>query len=140
MRHNQAIVNILSQRDAFLGFLSESRFCLQKGREDALAKNTSGVRAALHTLKGNSALFGLQQVAGLVHHIEDKETFDVSDFELIESEFRSFLNANSAVLKVAFDEGNDEVVEIRHSKLLHLLQITSADQAREQMAKSVLEW
>ena len=140
MRRNQAIINILSQKDAFLGFLSESRTCLQQGRVFAETRNSSGVRAALHTLKGNSAVFGLHQVASVVHRIEDKEVFAVSDFDTIEAEFRLFLNANSAVLKLAFDEGNEPVVEIGRSELLNLEQITAGTLSREQMAKSVIDW
>lgn len=66
---NKALIHILRHKEAFISFLRDSR---QDIEQLSLSSDEATSKRLLHTLKGNSAAFGLSALASLVHEKESK--------------------------------------------------------------------
>lgn len=99
---NESIIRILGQKEAFAEYVVDARKLIARGMDNP--EDTSGSKIVLHTLKGNSAAFGLGSLVDLIHRIEDKTAFSCDDFALVEEELRAFLLKNRDILKVAYDD------------------------------------
>lgn len=92
---NKALMHILRHKDAFISFLSDTRQDLEQlscSSEEAVAKRL------LHTLKGNSAAFGLGGLAHLVHETESK-----ADVEIAKHGLPSFCQAAAREIGESLD-------------------------------------
>src|SRR5207244_9187355 len=61
---------LLSDRTGFLGFFAEARSLLDN--IGGPSPTRSDLHRWLHTLKGNTAIYGLESIASLCHELEDK--------------------------------------------------------------------
>jgi two-component system chemotaxis sensor kinase CheA len=113
----RTLLGILQQMESFRNFLAECKQQLVQARSSLDAGNETGVRASLHTLKGNSASFGLVEIASIIHKIEDEQGILKEHLDRIESQYRDFLHAHVDILKVEFDTAQGEVFEIRAEQL-----------------------
>ena len=55
---------------------------------------------AVHTMKGNTASFGLENVAKLIHSIESKDELTRGDIDAIKIEINRFLRENEELLEI----------------------------------------
>ena len=107
---NQSLIMMISNRDGFRGFIQDSASRLK----DVLAKINAGagadqlVKRNLHTVKGNSGIYGLSQVSQLIHHVEDKAAPTMEDVRQIERLFVDFLDENFTLLGVRFGESMED--------------------------------
>lgn len=109
-RLNEALLRILSDKEPFRDFLRDSKKELELlagDCEEALAKRL------LHTLKGNSAVMGLEAVAQRIHTIETEfETISLAaqqsflqiSAQEIEEEFQTFLKKHGDILQISWTE------------------------------------
>lgn len=110
--HNksQILINILRSKETFQNFVTDFAKMIQdllaSGINDSVLANR-----ILHTLKGNSALFGLSDVAHIIHETEglisksQKEELKgilVDYAAKIESSLKDFLSENKDVLQVTY--------------------------------------
>lgn len=143
---NTILLRILKQKEAFLNFLKDSEEdlkALSSDPEEAVGKRL------LHTLKGNSASFGLSDIASRVHEIEDEAAQEIA-IEGSETYFRNaahevsglidtFLIENFPVLGVSRQDSGRDSFQISEQDLgelerqLGFLQSSSA--AHETIAK-----
>lgn len=109
-RLNETLLRILSDKDPFRDFLSDSKKELET--LSAPAPIILGKRL-LHTLKGNSAVMGLDGIAELIHKIESEaETvapeqipaFFQRSATRIEAQFQAFLETHASILQIAWGE------------------------------------
>jgi len=91
----RALLEIVSQKESFQAFLFETRQALEEAR--ASGKQHT-LRRVLHTVKGNLGCYGLHEIAGLVHAIEDQLTLSVGDVDKVEDTLRKFVSVNRAIL------------------------------------------
>jgi|GEM_PF-3995390 len=103
---SQCIIKILKLRDSFVSFIKDSRSALFDLRSLVKNQDHSKIRMILHTLKGNSATFGLVETANLIHHLEDQPSWTLLDVDAIEFSFKKFLSDHQNVLNVSFDPKN----------------------------------
>jgi predicted ATPase/GAF domain-containing protein/HPt (histidine-containing phosphotransfer) domain-containing protein len=78
---NRQLLAILRNKDAFRSFLVDTRRRLARARtalDDQLA-----VRRELHTIKGDSAMHGLDAIADEIHQIEDSVAIEPSHLDMV---------------------------------------------------------
>lgn len=100
---NRALLHILRQRSSFEAFLSDTRSQLARAHDAVGAGDQVVVRRVAHTIKGNVSLYGVAQIARLIHEIEEEHEIDRPHLEQIGSAFRQFLETNAHVLGLTFD-------------------------------------
>ncbi|WP_176736652.1 ATP-binding protein [Oligoflexus tunisiensis] len=125
---NRSIVNIMQNMNSFRDFIQDSRDRLKNCYTALETGNTVVLRRDLHTLKGNSAAFGIRQVAELIHSTEDKEKIVPEYLTSIEESLKEFLDRHYALLKIKFDSENRRFLSIDE----HLLDVIEADISRLQ--------
>jgi len=109
---NRSIVNIMQNMNSFRDFVQDSRDRLKNCFTAIETGNTMVLRRDLHTLKGNSAAFGIRQVAELIHSTEDKDDIVPEYLSGIEESLRDFLDRHYALLKIKFDSDSRRFLNI----------------------------
>ncbi len=109
-RMNECLLAILSDKDPFKDFLADTK----KEIEVLAAAPSEAIgKRLLHTLKGNSAVMGLEVIAEYIHQLEtelsglpESETaaFFVKSAACIEDKFRSFLHDHAGILQINWGE------------------------------------
>ena len=69
-RRHRVLVQILTQREAFRMFVFDTRRILSDAADALDEHDEAWVRRAVHTIKGNAASFGLDDLAQLCHEVE----------------------------------------------------------------------
>lgn len=100
---NRMLVGILRQREAFEMFLADVRALLARARVCIRNDNAIECRRIVHTLKGNSACFGLMDVVEVIHALESEATIDASVIDRLEEEYRSFVQGHAEVLEIDYE-------------------------------------
>ncbi len=123
-RLNICIINILKNKESFLKFVADFKneiISLKQTKDPVLGKRI------LHTLKGNSAAFGLEPLSKTIHEIETQvATTDAYLAQYLESAtkietlLKDFLGNNFDILKVDYDKESDERIFVDR-KILTLL-------------------
>ena len=113
--HNDTLINILSQKEFFIQFVSDTNEMILSAIQNV--KNQQMVRNLLHTVKGNSASFGLKEVANTVHQVEELGYIGEKDIRKIEAIFFAFLNQNESFLQL--DTNRKKIsIQYEHWKIL----------------------
>ncbi len=100
---NRSIVNIMQNMSSFRDFIQDSRDRLKNCYSAIETGNLINLRRDLHTLKGNSAAFGIKQIAELIHTTENESYIAPEFVNAIEENLKSFLTTHYSLLKVKFD-------------------------------------
>lgn len=111
-RSNRSMIRILQNIAAFREFVKESRGRLEDAQAAAERSDEVVVRRELHTLKGNMAAFGLDELAVLVHKIEGKPTISVDDVVEVTDGLKEFLAMRRDMLGVRYTENGSESVSV----------------------------
>lgn len=130
---NRVLIGILQQREAFRSFVEDTRGLLSTAEKAAQSGDTTLLRRAVHTVKGNAASYGLAGIAAQIHSIEEQDAIAAGDIDTIRGAFQTFLEDNAEVLSVQWDVGAapDLVLAPIHVEDLHtLLGRVQADAAR----------
>ncbi len=115
----KALVEIIRQKDAFAACLCETR------RAFAEARNSPGEHAfrfLLHTAKGNMVCFGLQEIAELIHAIEDAPEVTLRHLQTVEEALDSFLRTNREVLGLDYPESRAPAGDVTVNRMRGLLE------------------
>ena len=118
--NNRVLVRILKEKESFKSFLLDSSTQLVQAKSAVKKKDVSFVRRVIHTVKGNSASYGLTEIMSTIHGIEEHDKVVVKDLELIEDMFRKFLKANYTVLEIDYDRSADFGFEVTTDQLKNL--------------------
>ena len=98
---NRALIQALRQKAAFAGFVADAKQLLDQARTDLGDQEL--VRRAIHTVKGNSAAYGLQGVVDAAHRVEEDEITEAGIGE-VEDELRGFLELGRDALGIELDQ------------------------------------
>ncbi len=118
--HYRLLVQLLRQREAFVGFVADFHALASDARAAIVAGDPRASRRALHTMKGNAACFGLAAVAELAHAVEDAPAITVDGIDRIERALESFLAHNVDVLGVTSASDSATSISITTDDLVHL--------------------
>lgn len=108
--NNRTLVGILRQKESFQSFLVETQYQLRAARS-AIADQAL-VRRVVHTIKGNSASYGLTEIVDLTHAIEEKTDVEAGDIDDIGDGIRQFLRRNRGVLEIDYDKVADQGFQV----------------------------
>jgi signal transduction histidine kinase/HAMP domain-containing protein len=137
---NRSIVNIMQNMNSFRDFIQDSRDRLKNCYSAIESGNMVVLRRDLHTLKGNSAAFGIRQVAELIHSTEDKEKIVPEYLSGIEESLREFLDRHYSLLKVKFDSENRRLVSIDEHSLNEMERVIQGLDHQEALKDYVTQW
>lgn len=102
------IEGIAADRAGFLEFFQEAQAIIDALRDEP-RDNMTLTKRRIHTLKGNSAIFGLQRVADACHAVEDhlEESGDQPDDVLWTRMFGCWSNAKGKLRRLVSEESSD---------------------------------
>lgn len=100
---NRVLISLLQQKDAFCSFLQDTREQLHAAQHAVKENDRVVVRRVVHTIKGNTAIYGIHNIAQLIHDIEEDDPIEEAELDRIRGAFRGFLEANAEVLQLDFD-------------------------------------
>ena len=100
IKQNEMLMSILRERDAFDAFLIDFKHECLEAANAAHYGNQIRARELLHTLKGNLAIFGLNDAVGMIHDLEDRKTIEAFAVEDIVNAVTRILHDNETVLEL----------------------------------------
>jgi two-component system chemotaxis sensor kinase CheA len=113
--NNKVILSLLRRRDAFRAFLHDTRNQLHLAQQEL--DQVAYVRRVVHTIKGNAASYGLDTVASMIHHIEDRPSLGHADLQEIEGALRAWLDRYYEYLELSWDDLEQEQIQISNEQL-----------------------
>jgi HPt (histidine-containing phosphotransfer) domain-containing protein len=117
---NQQLLQILRNREAFSDMIRESREFLDELQKH-LGKQSAMSMRILHTMKGNTASFGLTAIAGVIHDIESQDVLKLEDLKAIRLGFDDYLKDNHEIIGISSLESVSDVrYSITASKVMDL--------------------
>lgn len=114
----QALLEILRQKDSFREFLYETSRAFEATRR---RPTEHGMRSLLHTTKGNLGIYGLHELAALIHAIEDSPKLSLGDVQKVEDVLKQFLKAHEALIGIEYPEASRAVRSVDLERLLPFL-------------------
>ncbi len=138
---------VLSDKTGFLEFFRESDSLVERIVEmqgELAAQDEPDftlLKRVIHTLKGNSAIFGIQTVAGICHEMESKliEEHSLPDGSTLESLQQRWLQIG-ANLEALLGERTSTTVEIEDAQFESILISVLERQPHEEIAQSIADW
>ncbi len=124
-RENQVLVSILRQQDPFKAFVVDTRKLIQTARESYDAGDKVTLARAVHTVKGNAASYGLDDLVHKVHEVESRPSIEPKGIDEIEEVMRSFLKKHFEVIGVDYDADNDDAFTVDAEAMTQLMKLTS---------------
>jgi len=91
----KALIEIVRQRDGFQALLHDTATSFQAARA---AASQAGMRNVLHTTKGNLGCYGLHEIAGVIHTIEDAPELAAAHLDHVEDLLKRFITAHHAII------------------------------------------
>jgi two-component system chemotaxis sensor kinase CheA len=109
---NRCLVQVLRQRNAFRAFVADARDQLLSARQAIEKGDQPSARRAVHTVKGNSACYGLREVVETCHAVESAPVLDGSGVDTVEKRLREFLDEHREVLGIDYHDRADNMVAL----------------------------
>jgi signal transduction histidine kinase len=104
-RINQMLLSIMQDKTGFQTFLADSMRDLRAAMNAQAQTDTKRVRMILHTLKGNFATYGLDEVAQAIHQIEDLDDIGKAELETVSVQLKIFVSSYQDL--IGLDRGLD---------------------------------
>jgi len=135
----RVLERIETDRRGFLLFLQEQDRLVQDLTENPLGEPAVTARL-IHTLKGNTSLFGVATIARLCHDIEERmkagSPFDRTERELLASSWQ----ATTARIRKILGNRGDTTVEVSRQEYSRTLSLMRELKAPPEVIHSVEEW
>lgn len=130
---------VFSDRSGFLEFFAEAQSLVESIVGDTLGSDVDALKRALHTLKGNVSLHGLDSVAKICHELEDefKEAGVLSQARLNELQQR-WSELASKVRALIGD--SDVKIEIDDDEYRQILDAIQSGRSRRDIAEMIEAW
>ena len=122
-RNNQKIIRILQHIDLFKKYIEDAKEIIRQCESCIKNKNEVSLRRNLHTLKGMSSSFSLEDLVKLIHELEEKDDIILEDLKKAGSCLSEFLQVNYSTLNIKPEQSLDEtfIVSLNHlEELKHL--------------------
>jgi two-component system chemotaxis sensor kinase CheA len=129
-RANQVLIGLLLRREAFSSFVADARAQLAAARDgldtNGGCPNTDAafVSRVVHTVKGNAASFGLDEVVAVAHDAEEGGVTG-DGLDQLTTAIRDFLDANHDVLNVSFDADPTASYPVDRSRAIELQELVT---------------
>jgi len=123
----RTLIKIMRAPIAFHDFIADCRTHMRTLESSLASGNQVTVRRVLHTLKGNFGCFDLLNIVQEIHHIEEKTEIEKSDVLRVESLIKAFLAANSAVLKINYEQDSPVSHVVADQDLVRLESLAKSD-------------
>jgi two-component sensor histidine kinase/HPt (histidine-containing phosphotransfer) domain-containing protein len=104
-RINQTLLSIMQDKAGFQSFLADSMRDLRAAMDAEAQADSKRVRMILHTLKGNFATYGLDEVAQAIHQIEDQNEIGKAELETVSEQIKMFVSSYQDL--IGLDRGLD---------------------------------
>ncbi len=111
-RESQMLLRALKNPDPFRRFVSDLTERFGSAREAVQGADELRARRELHTIKGNASCYGLIELAGRVHAVEENEIIELPPVVDLEDEFSRFLQSHIDVLGIEPGKPEREVYRI----------------------------
>ena len=136
-QQNQVLVSLLQQKEAFSIFLEDTRAQLEVAQKAIQSDDEVLVRRVVHTIKGNTSIYGIHDIVRFIHDIEEEKVISEQELDRIHEAFRAFLCSNQEVLSLDYDDLSGAGVHISqgHLDALRLL-LERAEHERGQQLPS----
>ncbi len=99
---NQMLVGILAQREAFDLFVDDARAEIASARASRFEQTL--LRRTVHTIKGNSASWGIDALVDVCHQVEESALLGASDIDAVDAAFAAFFDRHKKVLNVLWHD------------------------------------
>jgi len=132
-RRAQSLVAILRQIKAFRAFVVDVRQTLSEALDAVEEGDDTFTRRAIHTVKGNASLFGLDDVVQVCHEVEDLARLDPPAIERVARALLKFLDEHYELLQIPTGEATtdpDERYAVSRAHLERLARQAAAGEAR----------
>ena len=123
-RVNAVLIEVLRAKDAFAGFVADVRTSLELARDHV--GEEAYIRRVVHTIKGNAATYGLEDIARAAHRIEERDHVGHDALDELEQMFRTFLSTHAGILELEYDHLGRGSFEVSRSSLDELRDIAAA--------------
>lgn len=97
---NQVLLRIMQNKEGFRSFILDTYADLDKATEACHNKRQDQVRMILHTLKGNFAAYGLEEISQFIHEMEDKSSIASQNIAAIKNKLQQFLEDQSDIIAI----------------------------------------
>ncbi len=139
--HRSAVLlKLLRNMDSFRSFILSTRKEFADLKSNLTTLDRRKINFLLHTLKGNSLVFGLRQQARLIHDLEEKDRITGYDISTIEDSFRQFTSRHFDVLKLSWDQQLDTLYMVSGTRLAQLEQILLARVSDSKLIAETQKW
>jgi two-component system chemotaxis sensor kinase CheA len=129
---------LLKDRDGFLEFLDESRRLLERIHQNSGDWGT--LKRDLHTLKGNTAVYGLQTVSKACHSLEDALESGATAVALDRSELRRHWERSLATVELLLGERSASKLQIDEKQYRALLDAIGRGASRRELEVMLKAW
>ncbi|HET9241588.1 MAG TPA: 7TM diverse intracellular signaling domain-containing protein [Oligoflexus sp.] len=116
-RRHRILIKILQDIEAFRQFIHHSYDFIGRLKASVDAREQAFL---LHTLKGNSMVFGLQAIAKRLHRLEEGRQLSAADLQTLENMFRDFLSAHDTILKTVWGPNSQHETRVTLTQLQQL--------------------
>lgn len=139
--HRSAVLlKLLRNIDAFRSFIVSTRKEFLQVRSNLRGYSRNNLNFMLHTLKGNSLVFGLGKQARLIHKLEEKEVIVEEDILQLEDSYRQYLSRHFNVLNLNWDQQLGAVHLVPADKLAQLEQKLRSQTSEVRVLEVAQNW
>jgi HPt (histidine-containing phosphotransfer) domain-containing protein len=138
--NNQMFLWIIRHQLAFSRFIANSLERVGSLKGQSPFYDMSQVRAALHTLKGNSASFFMKELVSMIHEIENRVIITGDDLGRIEQYIHKFLHDNRDILGDSFTDKRQHIYKISKSSLDGFWQRFDSEDSLKGLRELVIQW
>lgn len=117
---NQTLLNIMQDKRSFKNFLADTFRQLQHAQTYLEQHQQDEVNAILHTLKGNFAAYGLDEIADVIHETEELSELQPTDLEQISHLMETFIERYQDILEIDAQTLDEKVYMLRDRNFRNL--------------------
>jgi signal transduction histidine kinase len=137
---SQTLIKILQAMVNFKSLLGESFMDLERARGLLHEDGQKAVRMILHTIKGNFASFGLDEISHAIHELEDKPKVQVEDLDELVQNIHQFLDSYKDILKIDPSSLNEKSYRLHDSHLIRLSDRLKNKGASREVLDTYSDW
>jgi PAS domain-containing protein len=135
-RRHRVLIKILQDIEAFRQFIHHSYDFIIRLKASADPREQAFL---LHTLKGNSMVFGLHAIARRLHQLEEGRQISAAELQALENMFRDFLAAHDTILKTVWGPNSHHDTRVTLAQLQQLEALV--DQRHEpELGRDIRGW
>jgi two-component system chemotaxis sensor kinase CheA len=130
---------VMADRGGFLQFFSEATLLVERVATAVETGELDELKRALHTLKGNTNIYGIDTVAGICHRFEDKlaESGRLSLDDVRELQGRWFDLSDKMQALIGDARAKIEIDDLEHGQILDAV---AKGMARSEIVRRIQSW